>query len=63
MYYNFNNNLAISPTFIAASDTDALITVEILLINQDKDGEQLHVANIQFNNLDIIGEFILHFII
>lgn len=36
-------------------DIDALITIEILLIEPETDGERLHVANIQFNNLDIIA--------
>lgn len=38
-------------------DIDALITVEVLIVAPDREtGEQLHIANIQFNNLDIIGE-------
>ena len=32
-----------------------MITIEILLIEPETDGERLHVANIQFNNLDIIA--------
>lgn len=36
-------------------DIDALITIEIILIEPEADGERLHVANIQFNNLDIIA--------
>lgn len=41
-----------------AGDVDALITVEVLFVAPDREtGEQLHIANIQFNNLDIIGEF------
>jgi hypothetical protein len=40
-----------------AGDLDALITVEVMFINPtDDDGERLQIANIQFNNLDIIGE-------
>lgn len=36
-------------------DVDALITIEIILIEPETDGERLQVANIQFNNLDIIA--------
>lgn len=36
-------------------DLDALITIEITLIEPEADGERLHVANINFNNLDIIA--------
>lgn len=36
-------------------DLDALITIEIILFEPEADGERLHVANIQFNNLDIIA--------
>ena len=46
-----------SATWSAAGDIDALITVEVLLVAPDATGgEQLHIANIQFNNLDIIGK-------
>lgn len=49
--------LANSVTWSAADDLDALITVEVLFLPPDKDtGEQLQIANIQFNNLDIIGK-------
>ncbi|XP_058818048.1 intermembrane lipid transfer protein Vps13D isoform X2 [Topomyia yanbarensis] len=34
---------------------DALITVEIIFVNSEKVGDNLQVANIQFNNLDIIA--------
>ncbi|XP_039449054.1 intermembrane lipid transfer protein Vps13D isoform X2 [Culex pipiens pallens] len=34
---------------------DALITVEVIFVNSDKVGDNLQVANIQFNNLDIIA--------
>lgn len=32
-----------------------MITIEIILIEPEKDGERLHVATINFNNLDIIA--------
>ena len=35
-------------------DVDALITIEVTLIESEKSGDRLQVANIQFNNLDII---------
>lgn len=38
-----------------ADDVDALITIEIILIEPETDGERLQIANIQFNNLDIIA--------
>ena len=39
-------------------DVDALITVEVLLVTPEHaDGERLQIANIQFNNLDIIGNY------
>lgn len=39
-------------------DVDALITVEVLLVRPEHaDGECLQIANIQFNNLDIIGKY------
>lgn len=38
-----------------ADDVDALITIEIILVEPEGDSERLHVANIQFNNLDIIA--------
>lgn len=52
------SNVANSADWSAgAGDVDALITVEVLIVAPDRDtGEQLHIANIQFNNLDIIGE-------
>ncbi|XP_058447485.1 intermembrane lipid transfer protein Vps13D isoform X2 [Malaya genurostris] len=34
---------------------DALITVEFIFVNSEKVGDNLQVANIQFNNLDIIA--------
>ncbi|XP_055600875.1 intermembrane lipid transfer protein Vps13D isoform X2 [Uranotaenia lowii] len=34
---------------------DALITVEIIFVNSENVGDNLQVANIQFNNLDIIA--------
>lgn len=36
-------------------DLDALITIEVILIEPENDGERLQIANIQFNNLDIIA--------
>jgi hypothetical protein len=34
-----------------------LITIEVLLVEPETpDGERLQIANIQFNNLDIIGK-------
>ena len=44
------------------TDTEALISVELLFVNADcptneEKKEHLQVANIQFNNLDIIGKF------
>ncbi|XP_062546775.1 intermembrane lipid transfer protein Vps13D [Armigeres subalbatus] len=46
-----------SPTWNATQfgDLDALITVEITFVNNEKVGENLQMANIQFNNLDIIA--------
>ncbi|XP_053697242.1 intermembrane lipid transfer protein Vps13D [Sabethes cyaneus] len=46
-----------SPTWNAAQfgDLDALITVEIIFINSNNLEDKLQVANIQFNNLDIIA--------
>lgn len=39
------------------TDLDALITVEVLFVTPfDEKEETLQVANIQFNNLDIIGK-------
>lgn len=35
-------------------DAEALITIEVILVNGV---EPIHIANIQFNNLDIIGEY------
>lgn len=50
-------NVANSATWSAAGDIDALITVEVLFVAPEgSSGEQLQIANIQFNNLDIIGE-------
>lgn len=63
IYFYFHSikfdKLAISPLSNAPPDSDALIIVEIHIIDSDteNDGEQIHVANIQFNNLDIIGKF------
>lgn len=52
-----NMNVANSATWSAAGDIDALITVEVLFVAPDGGGgEQLQIANIQFNNLDIIGK-------
>lgn len=52
------NNEANSATWSAAGDIDALITVEVLFVTPEptSGNEQLQIANIQFNNLDIIGE-------
>lgn len=36
-------------------DIDALITIEITFIEPEGEGDRLQVANIQFNNLDIIA--------
>jgi hypothetical protein len=46
-------------------DADALITVEIFLVSancpsNERSGEALQVASIQFNNLDIIGMCMPH---
>lgn len=39
------------------TDLDALITVEVLFVTPlDETEETVQIANIQFNNLDIIGE-------
>lgn len=46
-----------SDTWSTTHDIDALITVEVLLVTPEvADGERLQIANIQFNNLDIIGK-------
>lgn len=39
----------------ASDDIDALITIEITLIEPEEGGDKRHIANIQFNNLDIIA--------
>ncbi|XP_055550000.1 intermembrane lipid transfer protein Vps13D isoform X2 [Wyeomyia smithii] len=46
-----------SPTWNAAQfgDLDALITVEVIFVNSSNLDDRLQVANIQFNNLDIIA--------
>ncbi|GAB0099028.1 Vacuolar protein sorting-associated protein 13D [Sergentomyia squamirostris] len=44
-----------SYVWAAADDLDALIVVDILFVNSADDSEQLQIANIQFNNLDIIA--------
>lgn len=50
-------HVANSATWSAAGDIDALITVEVLFVTPEGGGgEQLQIANIQFNNLDIIGK-------
>lgn len=36
-------------------DIDALITIEVTFIEPENEGDRLQVANIQFNNLDIIA--------
>lgn len=51
--------IANSSVWSIADDLDALIVVDILFVNSDDDSEQLQIANIQFNNLDIIGEIFL----
>lgn len=38
-------------------DSEALIAVELCLVKGDGDSEDLRIANILFNNLDVIGEF------
>lgn len=49
-------NEAHSENWSTTHDVDALITVEVLLVTPEvSDGERLQIANIQFNNLDIIG--------
>ena len=41
------------------TDLDALITVEVLFVTPaDEKEETVQIANIQFNNLDIIGELV-----
>lgn len=46
-----------SENWCTTHDADALITVEVLLVRPEiSDGEYLQIANIQFNNLDIIGK-------
>ncbi|KFB49228.1 vacuolar protein sorting 13D [Anopheles sinensis] len=53
-----NLQRATSPTWNAAAtlgDLDALITVEIVFVMADRPEDKLQVANIQFNNLDIIA--------
>uniref|UniRef100_A0A182P4B8 UBA domain-containing protein n=1 Tax=Anopheles epiroticus TaxID=199890 RepID=A0A182P4B8_9DIPT len=52
-----NLQRATSPTWNAASlgDLDALITVEIVFVTAERPEDKLQVANIQFNNLDIIA--------
>lgn len=46
-----------SDNWSTTHDVDALITVEVLLVRPEvADGESLQIANIQFNNLDIIGK-------
>lgn len=37
-------------------DSEALIAVELCLVKGEGDSEDLRIANILFNNLDIIGE-------
>jgi len=55
---HFNNKiLATSLNNCTSGDLDALITVEILFVTPEKDDEKLQIANIQFNNLDIIGKY------
>uniref|UniRef100_A0A1B0D2C6 Uncharacterized protein n=1 Tax=Phlebotomus papatasi TaxID=29031 RepID=A0A1B0D2C6_PHLPP len=48
-------NTANSSVWSIADDLDALIVVDILFVNSEDDSEQLQIANIQFNNLDIIA--------
>ncbi|XP_061519091.1 intermembrane lipid transfer protein Vps13D isoform X1 [Anopheles gambiae] len=52
-----NLQRATSPTWNAATmgDLDALITVEIVFVTAERPEDKLQVANIQFNNLDIIA--------
>lgn len=38
-------------------DSEALIAVELCLVKGEGDSEDLRIANILFNNLDIIGKF------
>lgn len=46
------------PTWGAAGlvDSEALIAVELCMVKGEGDSEDLRIANILFNNLDIIGE-------
>lgn len=37
-------------------DSEALIAVDLCIVKGDADSEDLRIANILFNNLDIIGE-------
>lgn len=49
--------MANSDTWSTTHDIDALIMVEVLLVTPEVvNGERLQIANIQFNNLDIIGK-------
>ncbi|XP_055636021.1 intermembrane lipid transfer protein Vps13D isoform X3 [Toxorhynchites rutilus septentrionalis] len=56
---NVENRRPTSPLTISKAlsnlQKDALITVEMIFVNGEKVGEDLQVANIQFNNLDIIA--------
>lgn len=55
---NHKLNKANSEHWSTTHDVDALITVEVLLVTPEvADGECLQIANIQFNNLDIIGKY------
>lgn len=46
-----------SSVWDTGTDLDALITVEVLLVTPlDENEETVQIANIQFNNLDIIGK-------
>lgn len=44
-------------------DSEALIVIEVTVVTSDcptNQGEELRIANILFNNLDIIGEYIIY---
>lgn len=44
--------------FSSILDAEALITIEVVLITGQ---EPMQIANVQFNNLDIIGKHFLNF--
>lgn len=48
LFYNSNHKVNSHPTWHAAmdGDIDALITIEVILIEPGLDGEKLHIANV-----------------